>query len=223
MVKLLKKTTFKEFFKVNEYVAHTTPMRTHYHSKNPLEKWIWQKKKEVIKKLISNTGIKNIIDLGCGDGGMIDAVKKDIAYTGIDISPTQVFAAKEYMKKQRKQNAKIKEGDVTLLKEKTSSYDAALACDIVEHVLSPKKLFSEMKRIVKKNGYIFLSIPNEYLWEFFRAALLRFPLRSPDHIHAIEQKDIEENFPVIEKREFLPIPMSSKLSLIHIYVIRNKK
>ena len=39
----------KEFFKINELVAKTSPMRSHYNSTNLVERWLWSQKKRVIK------------------------------------------------------------------------------------------------------------------------------------------------------------------------------
>jgi len=223
MIKLLKKITFKEFYENNEKVAKTSPMRTHYQSSNPLEKLLWKQKKKIISGLIKNLPIKNIIDIGCGDGCLLDLIDENINYKGIDISPTQINYANEHIKKLKRKNALIDKGDVLNLDIKDNSFDAALVCDVVEHVLYPEKLFMQIKRVVKNNGYIVFCIPNEPLWQLARAVLLRFPLRSPDHIYAIYPKDIENYFQEVEKKVSLPIRFSQKLSLIHVLLVRNVK
>ncbi len=223
MVKVLTKVSFKQFYKVNEYVAHTSPMYTHYHSENPLEKWLWQKKKKVISNLLRKIDTKNVIDFGCGDGGLIELFDNNTNYTGIDISPTQVKLARAQIKKIGKKNAKVYMSDATTTKFENNTFDAALVCDIVEHVISPKELFSEIKRVVKKDGYIIFSIPNEIWLQLARAMLLRFPLRSPDHINAVFPKDIKENFPKILKNHHIPFEYSFYLSLVNIYLVKNAK
>lgn len=223
MIKKLKNIDFDEFYKTNEHVAHTSPMLTHYHSSNPAERWLWEQKKNQIGNTLKRLPIKNIIDLGCGDCGMLKMIPRIVNYTGIDISPTQINYAKKTIKVSQRKNAKVKIGDVLDLKIKDDTFDAALLCDVVEHVLKPEKLFEEAKRIVKKNGYIIISIPNEFMWETIRAALLRFPLRSPDHINSITPNDIKKNFKSIEKQTFIPFSFSSRFSLIYIFSIKNVK
>lgn len=224
MVKILQKMSRKEFFRINEKVAQASPMSTHYHSSNPFERCLWKLKKQHIKKLLRELVIKNIIDFGCGDGGLIELIPPKVHYTGVDISPTQIHSAKKRIKEISKNNSRILQGDITELKDiKDDSFDAALVCDVVEHVLSPDKLFTEIKRVIKKDGYIIFSIPNEFLLELTRALLFRFPLRSPDHIYAVFPTDIKKNFPSILKRVFLPIRFSSHLSLINIFLVKNIK
>ena len=223
MVKKLRNTNFDEFYKVNEYVANNSPMMTHYHSSNPAERWLWSQKKKQIKKIIKELSIKNILDFGCGDAGMLEVIPKEIEYLGVDISPTQIAYAKETIKKSKHKKASVKVSDILDLKIKDNTFDAALLCDVVEHVLNPHKLFSEIKRVTKKDGYIIMSIPNEQMWLMMRAALLRFPLHSPDHLHSFEPKDIKKNFKKIDKEIYIPVQFSSQLSLIHIFSARNVK
>lgn len=222
-MKILKKTAFDEFYTINEYVAKTSPMRTHYDSPNPLEKTLWKKKKEAIRHILQNLSAKTIIDVGCGDGRLIDIIPSRMIYTGIDISPTQIEEAKKFIRQKKQNKTSFIIGDVTKMPFPENSFDVALACDIVEHVLSPEKLFKELKRVVRKNGCIIFGIPNESLWELARLMLLKFPLRSPDHINAIYPNDIKKAFPNILKKIFLPVPFSSKLSLIQIFLTKNDK
>lgn len=221
MIKILKRPSFNEFYQINEYVAKTSPMHTHYHSTNPFEKWLWQQKKVSIKSFLKKLDIKTVLDLGCGDAGMLDSIDKHVNYTGIDISPTQLEYANKYAKKIKRNNIRLILGDILNLKEiKNSSYDVTIVCDVVEHVLNPQKLLRESKRVTKKGGFIIFSIPNEYMLELTRALLLRFPLRSPDHINALSPKDIEDIFPKVIAQKNIPLKFSSSLSLIRLLFVQ---
>lgn len=223
MVKILKKINYHEFYEINEFVAKSSPMMCHYHSSNPLERWIWQQKKQFIKNKLENLPIQTLIDFGCGDGGILDILKNNIQYTGIDISPTQLNYAKKRARTLGKKNAQFHIGDILDLKIKDNSFDSAIACDVVEHVLSTEKLFNELKRVVKKNGYIIISIPHEALWEAARGILFKFPLRSPDHINAVFPQDIYDHFTKILDKKHIPISFSANFSLINIFLIQNVK
>jgi len=223
MFKKIRKVNFEEFYKVNEQVAKTSPMMTHYHSPNPAERWLWGQKKKRVKSILEKLPIKNIVDFGCGDGGMLHIVPSSVTYHGIDISPTQASYAKKTIKELQRKNATVSVGDILKLNIKDNSCDAALLCDVVEHVLEPNTLLKEAKRIVKNDGYIIISIPHEFLWLMMRAFLFRFPLHSPDHLHEIEPKDIRESFNNIEREIHIPFSFSPKFSLIHVFLIKNVK
>lgn len=215
------KTDFKTFYQVNEYVAKTTPMRTHYNSQNPIERWLWQKKKNVIKKMLSQITYSNVIDVGCGDGGLLEIVKNESNYTGVDISPTQLKAFKHMLKENQRTHVNLIRSDITKLPFPNHKFDLAFACDVLEHVLEPEKVLEEIRRIVKVDGHIIFSIPNELLLQFSRFATLRFPLRSPDHLQALAVEDIRKYFPNIKAFYGIPIPFSQKFSLINIILVQN--
>lgn len=222
-MKSIKHISFEEFYKINEHVARTSPMRTHYESKNLFERWLWEQKKIFLRSTYFNIKKSSLIDLGCGDGRLIDCIDKSTKYTGIDISPTQISAAKKYIQSIKRKNAIVVIGDVLNLPYKDNTFDYALACDVVEHVLDPLKLFEEVRRVVKKEGYIIFSIPNERLWQASRAVLFRFPLHSPDHLSEISISDIKKRFPKVVMEKHIPISFSSNLSLINILMVQNIK
>lgn len=221
-MKKLTNIDFGTFYRVNEWVAKFSPMRTHYHSDSLLERNIWGKKKQVIKKILDSIKYESVIDIGCGDGGLFNLIKKSSKYTGIDISPTQLKAFKSSLNSKGNKPVLVK-ADVSSLPLKDNSFDVAIACDVLEHVIDPLLVMREIKRVVKKGGYIILGIPNENLLEMVRLMALRFPLRSPDHIFAIYTSDIKKNFPNIVKRVGVPFNLSfPELNLLNIFLVKNE-
>lgn len=220
-MKLLEKRNKKKFHEINEWVAKFSPMRTHYHSDSFLERNIWGKKKLIVKKMLDSIRYKSIIDVGCGDGGLFSLIKEDSEYTGVDISPTQLKAFKSSLKSKKKKTTLI-EADVSKLPLKDNSFDVAIACDVLEHVIDPLFVINEIKRVVKKNGHVIIGIPNENLLELIRLLTFRFPLRSPDHIYSIFPEDIKEHFQEIIKQEGVPFNLPAKFNLLNIFLIQNE-
>lgn len=220
-MKSLEKRSKKKFYEINEWVAKFSPMRTHYHSNSFLERNVWGKKKQIVKKMLDSIPYESVLDIGCGDGGLFNIVKKDARYTGIDISPTQLQAFRELVAGGEKKPALI-EADVEKIPEKDNKFDVAIACDVLEHVLNPVAVMNEIKRLVKKNGYIIIGIPNENLLELVRLLALRFPLRSPDHIYAIYPEDIQQHFPHVLKRAGVPLNLIPQFCLLNIFLIKNE-
>ncbi len=220
-MKKLADTDFKTFYDVNEYVAKTTPMRTHYASKNPIERWLWQGKKRVIKHMVSGLSYKNVLDVGCGDGGLLQTVKREAQYTGVDISPTQLVAFRRFLPAARKKYVRLVQSDITKLPFPDHSFDLAFACDVLEHVLEPEKVLREIRRVVKKYGFVIFSIPNESLLQLARLMTLRFPLRSPDHLYSLGVSDVVKQFPKVISFHGIPVRFSAALSLINILLVQN--
>jgi len=218
----LHKTTFKEFYATNEFVANSSPMRTHYRSHNPIERWIWQRKLVSMRRMLASVSYASVLDIGCGDGGLIETVAPQSHYTGIDISPTQL----NYFRKQLPLIRETHTGKITLVEHDVSSlpfpsgsFDLTLACDVLEHVLDPKKVIREIKRVLKPGGHALFSIPNEPMWQTVRVLSLRWPPRSPDHLYFITPDVITDEFSHVVDETFLPFP-ASVFHLIHLILVK---
>lgn len=221
-MKQLAKPTFKEFLKINELVVSTTPMRVHYGSKNKLEKWVWQKKRSIIKNLLNRFTHHSILDVGCGDGGLFELVGKNCCYVGIDISKTQLASFKHWLNEhQISRRPKLFQADITKkIPFKDQQFDGALVCDVLEHVLDPIKAINEIKRVVKKDGFIIFSIPNEKLLQIGRLLKGKHFSHSPDHLYSITVNDIQKYFPKVIKRFGIPLSLPSDLNLINIVLVK---
>ena len=109
-----------------------------------------------IKQFIKNqTDIKSFLDIGCGDGILMDLMKKNIDYLGVD--------ANAGIKKINK-NSKIKyfktpnktDNYLNRLKKK---FNCVAIMDVLEHTDTFTKLFNIALK--KSNKYVVVSLPNE--------------------------------------------------------------
>lgn len=222
-MRLLEKRSKKEFYEINEMVAKTTPMRTHYNSSNELERWVWQTKKKTIGKLLRTIKYKKVLDVGCGDGGLFSATSEESLYTGVDISPTQLLDFKKSLDKKTGRKPNLVEADIMDLPFEDNSFDVAIACDVLEHAIDPIKVLSEIKRVVKNDGHVIFGIPNEELLELARVITFRFPIKSPDHLYATYPSDVRKYFPKVIYHEGIPLNLPFFLNLLNILVVRNEK
>lgn len=109
----------------------------------------------LIRFLISNrVTIENstVLDLGCGFGGYSSALKEAGANViGLDLHP---------IKSQDK--VPIILGDGQQLPFRDSSFDNVICASLIEHVSSPEALINETLRVLKTNGFIYISFPPFY-------------------------------------------------------------
>jgi methionine biosynthesis protein MetW len=116
----------------------------------------WQKleclnfSKQTILSLIN---IGTVLDIGCGDGILLEHLgKKGITGVGIDISTKAIAICKE-----RRLNCT--RADITdALPFADNSFDNVILTDVLEHIFQPKLLLKEGYRVSRK--YIFVSVPN---------------------------------------------------------------
>jgi SAM-dependent methyltransferase len=106
----------------------------------------------------------SILDVGCAMGGFLKFLK-DKGFRrlfGVDICD-------EYVRRARlEEGIVIEEGYAESIPFK-KEFDFILADQVLEHMLSPGKLFSEARRILKPGGFLCVSVPNatEYLENHF--------------------------------------------------------
>ncbi len=94
----------------------------------------------------------SIIDVGCGTGQYTYYFGRRNTVTGIDI---QNVVQEKY------RNFKFRHDDTTKLSFKPNTFDLVISFDVIEHVHQDKKMVSEIYRILKKNGTVFLGTPNK--------------------------------------------------------------
>ena len=114
-----------------------------------------------VAKFIEPTGGK-ILDIGSADGVFTKVIldkSKAEEIVGIDVLAQSVAWAKKHWKKHKE--LKFRVGDAHRLDFKPQSFDAVFALEVMEHVYHPEKVFKEMKRVLKKNGYVIILVPSD--------------------------------------------------------------
>jgi len=97
--------------------------------------------------------IKELIDIGCGDGFFIDQAKKlNISACGIELS-------KEGCQKTEEKNIEVFQSDITDEKfELKKKYDTIVCLDVLEHLFDPKKALGNLSKYCER--YFILGTPN---------------------------------------------------------------
>lgn len=139
-----------------------------------------------------------ILDLGCGDGVMIDdlhrlhLLKKNLKVTAVDISEDNIRIAKK-----RGLKAKFLVANAEGLPFKKDSFDVIYSWMVLEHVSQPDNMLKEIKRTLKKDGVCYLSTVMKKKWSvYFYRRNGKFCL-DPTHVHEFESK--EELYDLFQK------------------------
>ncbi|MCX5713511.1 MAG: class I SAM-dependent methyltransferase, partial [Candidatus Omnitrophica bacterium] len=99
-------------------------------------------------------GIK-ILDIGCYTADILNVIKEQVDYLGID-------SDKEALKIAKMRGAKILEIDF----EKQGipldqKFDIVIATEILEHLKDPQELLNQIKLLLKDDAVVLVSLPNE--------------------------------------------------------------
>ena len=110
------------------------------------------------KVLAKQTGLK-ILDVGCGTGVNLALFQKFGTVFGVDASPDAV----QYCRQRGFLN--VQEGRAEALPFPDQTFDMVAAVELLEHMKDDEKVLGEFSRVLKKGGFLFLTVPAyQFLW-----------------------------------------------------------
>ncbi|MCM8777010.1 MAG: methyltransferase domain-containing protein [Candidatus Omnitrophica bacterium] len=109
----------------------------------------------ILQEFFNNVENKKVLEIGCGDGGIIQFLRKRNYAVGIDIS----YQGIENLKSIGIESYLIDISKETIPFE-NNFFDYVIALEVFEHLKSPQNAIEEIQRVCKKNGKVVLSIPN---------------------------------------------------------------
>lgn len=160
---------------------------------NPLQ-WLWHSQKiKTFKQLVRHKNFSHILDIGCAGGFMTNKIAlmfpKSKVY-GIDVYPDAIAYAKSQFP-----HIHFKSADAHHLPFAKDSFDLVVCYETIEHVLDPKKILKEMKRVIKKDGTVIIAMDSGNLmfrivWLFWEKTFGR--AWQGAHLHPFNHQDLEE-------------------------------
>ncbi len=119
--------------------------------------------------LFKETGGK-LLDIGCYDGEKTMRIAK---VTNAEPHGTDILEDQLALAKKRGVNASFMDCNAQApFPFADEAFDAMYCGDVIEHIYSPDWLLKEMKRLLKKDGYIVITTPNLSSWKNRIALLL---------------------------------------------------
>ncbi|MDQ0937668.1 3' terminal RNA ribose 2'-O-methyltransferase Hen1 [Streptomyces turgidiscabies] len=103
-------------------------------------------RRDAIIAALKSSGSARVLDLGCGQGQLVQALLKDPAFTeivGVDVSMRALTIASRRLKLDRlgeRQASRVKllQGSLAYTDKRLKGYDAAVLCEVVEHLDLPR-------------------------------------------------------------------------------------
>jgi ubiquinone/menaquinone biosynthesis C-methylase UbiE len=112
----------------------------------------------LVKRYLSRHDLrgKRVLEIGCGRGGFAAWLSTRCpSLHGADFSYTAVAKASGFVR-----SATFEVADIQSLPHPGGTFDAAVSCETIEHVLDPARALSELARVLKPGGLLFLTTPN---------------------------------------------------------------
>lgn len=157
------------------------------------------------KQIIEKIRFQNCLDVGCASGFMISEVYKAFPhakYFGIDIYDRVIeHAQKTYP------HINFKVASAEKLPFAENSFDLILFYETIEHVENPKDCLKEVKRILKKDGTLILTMDSGsllfriawFIWENSKGKIWQGAHLHPFHHTELEHLIRSSDFKIKDK------------------------
>lgn len=140
---------------------------------------------ELVREMIGPVAGKQILEVACGRGGFVrELTLAGARVAGCDFSLSAVRIAKSKLDQNRSGTVRsgLVQGDAQKLPFANASFDIVVSCETIEHVPDAQSAVSEMYRVARPGGRLFLTTPNYVnfmgLYEIY--AWLHHPHRKDD-------------------------------------------
>ena len=170
--------------------------------------------KKILKKYTGNQPV-NFLEVGCGNGIVLNALTelKNFTLTGSDIYLSGLQFARSYIP-----SIKFIQLDARNIPFQ-NEYDVIGCFDVLEHIDEDFKVISEMSKALKKNGYLFITVP-QYQWMWSEIDLIDRHKRRYTK-HDISKKIADANLQIVYTNCFaftvFPIMVLSRLFRLRKY------
>ena len=200
----------KDFIEWNELMSKDFDQDFYYERSNPFIVWVERKRLKAISNLIKKEADKNnmgdpfVLEVGCGAGQLLQEIESTIKtknLIGIDPLADWLTAAK----KRLSNGVKLLTGFAEDLPFENNSMDFVVCSEVLEHVIDPRVVLKELGRVVKKSGFIIVSVPNEKLinnlkeiidlFKIYNVIFPKIQKHNDWHIHEFDLKSFEEYIP----------------------------
>jgi len=152
-----------------------------YHDRNPIVRYANRRFMDTIHRLTSPLAWQSMLDLGCGEGMVLERVfaRHSGQVVGMDLDQARVALARRTVRA-----AHFLVGDAHALPFADCTFDLVISLEVLEHVGRPEDVLREIGRVCRR--YVLLSVPNEPWWRLGNMARLKYLKEwgnTPEHIH----------------------------------------
>ena len=137
---------------------------------------LWDHVAFITKAAGNRTGL-SILDVGCGSGTLLGLLKqRGFHVKGVDFSAEAAKIAKV------ENGVEVAVGSLEDVEFPDQSFDLVTLFHVMEHVPNPRRVLTEVARLLKPNGVAVLQVPNIESWQFKTFGAKWYGLDIPRHV-----------------------------------------
>jgi glycosyltransferase 2 family protein len=184
-----------------------------YNSDLCTQRYFQRRRTGTIKKLLDAKDSDVILDIGCGSGVQIRALglESPNLIIGMDVNRNALL----YAKKKEIPHSEFIIADAQNLPFKDRTVDKIICAEIIEHLNNPEQLITESQRVLRQDGSIVITTPNENsvwgLYEFLWDVFGRGRNYGETHLRFFSVRDLETCFKSFRTRSVVTLFFVSPL------------
>lgn len=162
-----------------------------YGTRNPVSRWLVGRFFKAVEELLGQIGFASALDIGCGEGFVTEFISKKNKQADIHACDIEVNGIENHILENSRINFSVQ--SIYSLGFSNESFDLVVATEVLEHLESPEKALSEIKRLTRR--YVILSVPREPLWRTLnmaRLAYLKNLGNTPGHLQHWSRRGFKE-------------------------------
>jgi SAM-dependent methyltransferase len=118
--------------------------------------WWYRGRRRIVRQVLESLPLARpalVLDAGCGGGANLAELERLGPVTGLEPSEVAAAAAR------RRSVGEIVEGSIETMPFEDAAFDLATALDVIEHVDDDGQAFRELRRVVKPDGFLLVTVP----------------------------------------------------------------
>jgi 2-polyprenyl-3-methyl-5-hydroxy-6-metoxy-1,4-benzoquinol methylase len=109
----------------------------------------------ILDEIGANKSGRKILDIGCGHGFLLhEAKSRGYDASGVDLHKSSVKYAREVL------GLNVLAGEIEAAAYPSDFFDVIVMSEVLEHMLHPGRALSEVNRILKQDGFVYIVVPN---------------------------------------------------------------
>lgn len=169
--------------------------------------FFYREKMRAIHQIAPSCSFQNILEVGGGQGGLTALLYPQAHITNLDFNPDYAQAACN-----KQPQVTFVCGDAINLPFADHAFDAVTMFDVIEHIPDHQKAVIEALRVLKPNGFLLISTPNEN-WRFPYYSLMKSICPEEGAIMA-EWGHVRRGYKLDELKQLINLPCQGHSTFI---------
>ncbi len=153
----------------NDTFSREHDIDAYYERSSFMIRWIERHRLKIIRNFVAGSPGERLLEVGCG-GGHVLRMFAELDLTGVDVSGEMIRKAHRNLKGY---GVELLKGELQALDLPAGGYDKIICTEVLEHVIDPTMILQHIQRLLKPDGRVVITFPNDHLINGVKRTLRR--------------------------------------------------